>query len=602
MEENTRPASNQSGMTLSVRGMPVRPWLAFTALVFGFFMALLDATVVNIALPTIQKSLNTDLSTVSWVLNAYNLVFAVLLVVAGRFADQYGRKRVFMIGMALFAVGSLFCAWAEILSSWTGWSAINWLIAARALQAIGAAGLTPVSLAMIMAIFPADKRGPAIGAWGALAGLASSIGPVLGGFLVQNFAWTSIFYVNLPVSIVGLTLVYLFVPETKMPNVSKRIDLLGVVTLTVALFCLTLGIIQGNDWGWTSLPTLSLFGVALVGLLLFGLVEYLQRYGEPIMDFSLFKAISFSGANVTIFLVGIALQGAFLILALYFMTALGYSQVNTAVALLPMTLGMMVVAILMGRFGRRVNPNMLALIGVVLLGIGLLLLTTLSLETPYWIIALIAAEIGLGCGMIFQSLPALSLSDVPHAKLGVGSGVFNTFRQVGFTLGVAVLISAFTAVITPNINHARDNSIALVQADTTLPAQMKDGIIKGLQQVDASKMQQRGEASSGDSSSQFDLTKLADQLPSTMPAQSKDAIKSDLKSLNDQISHEFKASVADSYKLPWLVAAGFALAGAVAAALAYLIRRASSGGKKEQPANAPDAERDAEQMAAAVGG
>ena len=243
-EEKLMPTyKEKSEPTLTFRGRPVNPWLVLVSLVFGFFMSLLDITIVNIAIPNIQSKLNTDLTTVTWVLNAYSLVFAMLLVTIGRFADQYGRKRIFMIGMVIFSIASLMCALAPTMESLLGGRAIYWLIGFRAFQAIGAASLNPVSLAIIMAVFPPQRRGAAIGIWGALSGIAAAVGPVLGGFLVQNFDWRWIFFVNLPFCVIGLVMVTLFVPETRDPRTTRSIDVPGMLTLSAAMFCLVLAII-----------------------------------------------------------------------------------------------------------------------------------------------------------------------------------------------------------------------------------------------------------------------------------------------------------------------------------------------------------------------
>src|SRR5205085_4704918 len=210
--------------------------------------------------------------------------------------------------MVLFSIGSLMCALSPAMESLTGIHAINWLIGFRAFQAIGAAALNPVSLAIIIAIFPRNKRGAAIGVWGALSGLAAAAGPVLGGFLVQNFDWRWIFFVNIPFCIVGLIMVALFVPETRDPGTSKKLDPLGLLTLSAAMFCIVLAIIQGNAWGWTSAAILSLFGGAIVALVLFFIVE--NSVAEPIVDFSLFRIRSFSTSSLAMFLFGIAIQGA----------------------------------------------------------------------------------------------------------------------------------------------------------------------------------------------------------------------------------------------------------------------------------------------------
>ena len=464
---------------LTIRGKPVNPWLVLISLVFGFFMSLLDITIVNIAIPSIQSSLNTNLTTVTWVLNAYSLVFAILLVTMGRFADQYGRKRLFMIGMIIFSLGSLLCALSPTMASLTGWPAINWLIGFRAFQAIGAAALNPVSLAIIIAVFPRERRGAAIGVWGALSGLAAAAGPVLGGFLVQNFDWRWIFFVNLPFCIVGLIMVAIFVPETRELGTSKKLDPLGLLTLSTAIFCLVLAIIQGNDWGWTSTPILSLFAGALIALVLFFIVE--SRVPEPIVDFSLFRIRSFSASSVSIFLFGIAIQGAFLLLVLYFIDAQGYSQLDAAYAIIPIPLASFVVSAFSGAFSQRISPRIAGIVGMALLAIGFFTLATLNANSTWLDTTWRGIIIGAGMGLCFQSFPNMALSEIPRAKLGVGSGVFNTFRQVGFVLGVAILISLFVGQIQTNVQKATTNSIQIVQNNTSVPAQFHQPIIKGVQ-------------------------------------------------------------------------------------------------------------------------
>ncbi len=219
---------------LMVRGKPVRLWLALAAVIIGYFMGTLDLTIVNITIPAIQASLKTDLAAVSWVLNAYNLVFAVLLITGGRLADQYGRKRLLMLGMSLFSLASLGCALAQPFGQFSGLPAIGWLIGFRVLQAGGAAGLAPVSLAIILAICPPEKRGAAVGFWGACATLANAVGPVLGGVLVQTVGWPWIFLVNLPLCLVGLLMIARFVPETRDPQAGQRVDVAGILTLSAS--------------------------------------------------------------------------------------------------------------------------------------------------------------------------------------------------------------------------------------------------------------------------------------------------------------------------------------------------------------------------------
>ena len=554
MQQETKATTykDTSHPVLTLRGKPVNPWLVLISLVFGFFMSLLDVTIVNIAIPSIQSDLHTDLTTVTWVLNAYSLVFAVLLVTMGRFADQFGRKRIFMLGMITFSLGSLLCALAPTMATLTGWPAINWLIGFRAFQAIGAAAMNPVSLAIIIAVFPRERRGAAIGVWGALSGLAAAAGPVLGGFLVQNFDWRWIFFVNLPFCIVGLFMVALFVPETHVPGTSKKIDPLGLVTLSIAMFCLVLAIIQGNDWGWTSIPVLSLFAGALVALVLFFVVE--NRVSEPIVDFSLFKIRSFSASSVATFLFGIAIQGAFLILVLYFIYAQGYTQLDAAYAILPIPLASFVVSAFSGAFSQKISPRISGIVGMALLVVGFFALATLNVNSSVLDTTWRGIIIGAGMGLCLQGFPNMALSEVPRAKLGVGSGVFNTFRQIGFVLGVAILISVFVGQINTNIQQATTNSIQIVQNDTSIPAQFHEPIIKGLQSAGSNMSSNQEQPQS------VDLTQFAQ----FAPPQYREQAKASLKVLGDQIAAEFKNAVISAFTATWVAAGLFAILGLIA--------------------------------------
>jgi EmrB/QacA subfamily drug resistance transporter len=534
---------------------PVKnPWLVLGSLILGFFMALLDITIVNIAIPNIQASLQTDLPTVSWVLNAYNLVFAVLLVTMGRLADQFGRKRLFMIGMVLFSAGSFLCAIAPT---------IEWLIAFRAFQAVGAAALNPVSLAIITAVFPTDRRGAAIGLWGALGALAAAAGPVLGGFLLENYDWRWIFLINLPFCALGLLLTARNVPESRDPAGAHRFDLPGLGLLTVGMFCLTLAIIQGDEWGWTSAPILGLFLAAAAALGLFAVVE--TRQAQPILDLRLFRLRSFTAANTTMFLLSMAVQGALLILVIYFITIQRYDPLDAAYAIIPIALAAFVVAAGMSMASRRISPRAPALTGMALTGVGLGLLGTLGSTVSYADTAWREVIIGAGMGLCFTALPNAVLVEVPQAKLGVGSGTFNTFRQLGFVLGVAVLISMFNSRLEDHLALARAEAVAVVQAETSLPITVRALIAAGVQRYDP-------QAGSGPAN----LAELADRIPNGQ------ALKPALAVLTARLTGIFERQALEAFRVTWFASAFIALLGLIPALLAQATR---------QRAPAPDARR-----------
>ena len=347
-------------------------------------------------------------------------------------------------------------------------------------------------------------------------------------------------------------MVALFVPETRVPGTSKKLDPLGLVTLSIAMFCLVLAIIQGNDWGWTSASVLSLFAGALVALVFFFIVE--SRVSEPIVDFSLFKIRSFSASSVTMFLFGIAVQGAFLILVLYFIDAQDYTQLDAAYAILPIPLASFVVSALSGAFSQKINPRVSGIVGMALLAAGFFALATLNANATFMDTTWRGIIIGAGMGLCFQSFPNMALSEVPRAKLGVGSGVFNTFRQIGFVLGVAILISLFVGQIKTNIQQATTNSIQIVQNDFTIPAQFHQPIIKGLQSAanNANSNQVKPQS--------VDLTQFAQ----FAPPQYREQARASLKALGDQISVEFKNAVIDAFTATWIAAGLFAILGLIA--------------------------------------
>lgn len=440
MQQARKPFVDHSDLTASVMtlatGKPVNLWLMLISLSCGTFMALLDSTMVSIAIADIRVKLNTNLATASWVLNAFNLAFAALLVTVGHFADQFGRKRVFQIGMICFMLGSLLCAIA---------SSIQFLIIARVLEAMGAAALSSVGLAIIIAVFPHTKRAAAIGIWAALGGLASALGPILGGFLVFKFSWQWIFLANLPICILGLFLVARNVPETRDPYATASIDVPGLLLLTSATVCLVLAIIQGGTWGWTSTAVLGLFVVSIVSFALLYSVEI--RHPQPIIDFRLFQSRSFFATNVAMFLFGIAIQGATLILILYFITGRSISPIIAALAVLPLSIATFLVASLAGPLSRIISSWIEGVVGMALLSLGFFLFCGLPLNASFLETTWRALIIGVGMGLCLVSFPKTALMEVALPKLGVGSGVLNTFRQIGYALGVAILVSALNSQI-----------------------------------------------------------------------------------------------------------------------------------------------------------
>ena len=405
-----------------------RKWLTLGCVSFALFMVMLDNTVVNVALPSIQRDLQIGLSTLQWTVNAYALTFAVLMLTGGKLADFVGRRRVFIAGLAIFTASSLACGLA---------TSGDMLIAARTVQGIGAALMMPATLSIISATFPVQERGMAIGIWAGVSAMALAIGPLVGGLLTEHIDWSWIFFINVPIGVLAIVAARLLIRESRDTTADQRLDIPGLVTSAVALFALTFALIEANDYGWTSPAILSLFVVAGVGLVAFVLLELHQR--SPMLDVSLFKSGTFAGANIVALLVFLAMFGVFFFVSLYVQGILGYSPVQAGALFLPMTVLIMFVAPIAGKLSDRIGSRWLIVGGMVLLASHLLWLSTLDVDSNFWDILPALILGGLGMSLTMTPATAAAIGSVPVAKAGVGSGVLNTFRQVGGALGIAVM-------------------------------------------------------------------------------------------------------------------------------------------------------------------
>jgi len=404
-----------------------RKWLTLAAVSFGLFMIMLDNTVVNVALPSIQRELDTDLSELQWIVTGYALTFAALMLVGGKVADAYGRRLVFVIGIAVFTIASLLCGLATSGET---------LIAARVLQGAGAALMNPATLSIIAATFPPRQRGTAIGIWAGVSGLALAIGPLVGGLITEHLDWSWIFFVNVPIGIVGIAASYLFIDESR-DETHVRLDLPGLVTSAVGLFALTYGLIEANTYGWNSARIVGSFGLAAVSLGAFVLLERRQR--DPMLPLELFRSGTYTGANLVVLLVALAMFGVFFFVSLYMQNILGYSAVQTGAAFLPMTILIILVAPVAGKASDRIGSRGLTTTGMVLIAVQLIMFSRLSADASFW--DLFPAFIIGGIGMSLTMTPsaAAATRSVPVDKAGVGSAVLNSARQIGGTMGIAVM-------------------------------------------------------------------------------------------------------------------------------------------------------------------
>jgi EmrB/QacA subfamily drug resistance transporter len=460
-----------------------RLWLVLLAMVFGLFMPMLDTLVVNVALPTIQHQLGAGIAGLQWIVDAYTLTFAALMLTGGALGDLYGRKRFFMAGLALFTVASALAG----LSATTGQ-----LVATRALQGVGAALLVPGTLSILSATFPASKRGTAIGIWGAIGGLAIAVGPVIGGFLVAHGSWRSVFFINVPAGIAGLLLAAAVVPESRDLTRSRRVDPPGLAAGTAAVTALTYALIEANSRGWTDGLILSSFAAAAVLLIAFVAIERHRAF--PMLPLGMLRNRTFSGANVVGALVFFAMIGTIFFLTLYLQDVRGYAPAQAGLRLLPMGGSLLVFAPLAGRLADRIGSRGLMTAGPALTAAGLALLLFTQPGSSYPAV-LLPAFLAMGAGWALTLAPmstaVMASAGARHA--GLASAVANTSREVGGVLGVAALGAVGTSVFSrallarladagiPAAQAARIAARSTVTAADGGPAMADPAVVKAIQ-------------------------------------------------------------------------------------------------------------------------
>ena len=420
------------------------PWPALWALVVGFFMILVDATIVLVAMPAIMEDLGADVASVVWVTSAYLLAYAVPLLVTGRLGDRFGPKQVYSTGLVIFTLASLWCGL-------TG--NVEQLIIARVAQGLGASLMTPQTMAVITRTFPADQRGRALSLWGAVAGIATLVGPILGGVLVDGLGWEWIFFVNVPVGVVGLVLAARLVPD--LPTHVHRFDLLGVVLSAVGLFLLVFGIQEGQtfDWGTIAGP-ISVWSLIVAGLVVLAgfLFWQARNRGEPLLTLQLFRDRNFSLANAAISAVGFAVTSVSFPLMLYAQGVRGLTPTQSALLLSPMAVISGVMAPYTGRLTDRRHPRYLAGFGMASYVVSLVwLAAVLTPDTPIWHLLLPIALLGVANAFLWAPIASTATRNLPMSHAGAGAGVYNTTRQVGAVLGsagiAAIMESRLTALL-----------------------------------------------------------------------------------------------------------------------------------------------------------
>jgi EmrB/QacA subfamily drug resistance transporter len=445
-------------------------WRIFGVMMIGWAMSLLDVSIVNISIPTLEREMSTNVATVTWVINAYNIVFAVLLVSMGRLADQLGRKRFFIVGLIVFTIGSALCA-----SAWS----IEWLIVFRVIQGAGAGILAPLGFAMTVLVFPPEQRGRGLALIAVVALVSSALGPVLGGALVEIADWHWIFLINIPFGVLGVVLCIRWWPETWDLSAGREVDLGGMVLLGASVLFLTVALVEANPFGGDLPLWLSLMQAAI--LLGAAFVWWERRAVNPMITPALFANKQFRNANIGMVFFAAGAIGTLLLLSLVFTNLWGYEPIEAALALVPVPLMGLVVWPFAGRVADTKAPGEIARPALIVMAVGMLWVSFLpsTAENAWTYLRILPGllMIGVGMGIGFPSLNVGAMGAVAGPELGLASGVLNTARQLGAAIGVAILIATFGGVLHAHMSWFANGNIDDIVDDYDMPAPMANAVI-----------------------------------------------------------------------------------------------------------------------------
>jgi len=483
-----------------------RRWLVLAILCLGVFMLLLDGTIVNIAIPSILTAFETGFAEVEWVMNAYLLAFAVLLITTGRLGDLYGRKAIFIAGLCVFTLASLACGLAP---------GVGWLIGFRAVQGVGGALMMPNTLSIIANVFPPQERGKAMGFWGGVSGFSLALGPSLGGLLVEAASWRWIFFINVPIGVILLLVALKYIPESTDPTSVKQMDYPGVAVLTASLFALTFALIEGQKYGWTSGLILGLFGATVAGFALFIWIQ--RRQAQPLMDLSLFKNRTFSLTNG----VGLAMQfgmmGVFFLLPVFLQAILGYSAIKAGLVMTPLAAIVIVASPTSGMLSDRIGPKWLMFTGMLVTALGFCLTRRVMVTDGSWpdfVVPFVVS--GFGIGMVMPPSTSAVMGSVAPERAGQASGVLSSVRQIGAVLGIAVMGAVLQNRAVTYIQEGVATRLDAVPFP--LPAEVKQQIVDavGSSAIDMGQMRAGGGLGA---SMPDELTSILGQAPVSMADQ-----------------------------------------------------------------------------------
>jgi EmrB/QacA subfamily drug resistance transporter len=455
------------------------PWAVLLVVSLGFFMTLLDLTIVNIAIPNMITRLHASLDDILWVINAYALVLAVLLITAGRLGDLLGQRRMFFAGIVVFTLASAACGLAP---------GAGWLVAFRAVQGLGAALLVPQTLAMLTMVFPPERRGAAFGVWGAVAGVATIAGPTLGGLLVTAFDWRYIFFINVPVGIAVLVLTVILIPDLRTGR-RHRFDVSGVILASAALLLICYGLVDGQKYSWgtvtgfISIPLILGLGVVLLGAFVW--LQARKQDSEPLLPFELFKDRNYALMNFVAGSISVGMLGIFLPFSIYLQSVLGFSALKAGLTLAPASVIAMFVAPVAGRMSDRIGGKFILLTGLTLFSVGTAWIAIIAQPASAWYDFLapqLAMGIGIGC--TFAPMTTVAMRGINPRMAGAASGVFNTTRQVGSVIGTAGVGALLQNRLVSSLTSQAQQRAA------GLPAPVRDKLISGFQSAAKSGLEE----------------------------------------------------------------------------------------------------------------
>ncbi len=563
------PETQMTAAKIPVVSKPVHKWWTLTIVCFALLMIVLDNTVVNLAIPKILQHFGATIAQLEWVNNGYLLTFAVFLITFGRLGDEVGRKKMFMIGLVVFAVGSLLCGLSQNVGQ---------LIAFRVMQGLGGAAMMPATLSIIASTFAAKERGAAMGVWGGVAGLGIAIGPILGGYITDlglgqainsllhvSQYWRFVFFINVPIGILAFVGAWLVIRESRDRQTKHHFDIPGIILSALAIFTLTFALIEGEKYGWWhATQPFTVFGQAIhlgsigaipifftLAVVFAGWFLLRERHisVDPLVDMQLFKSRNFSAGNLTIVILAFGMMGSFFLLPLFLQSILGFSAIKTGTVLLPMAIMLMISAPLAGRLSDRLGGKWLIFGGMFVMAAGTYWLGNFTLDISERQLLWPFLVLGLAMGVVQAPLTNITLYDIPPDEAGGASGVFTTARQVGSVMGIAILGAVLQAALSTHI-------VTEVQAIKNLPATAKAAVIAVAQD------QTTLTAGQGQ-------TAIAQALQSSLPATStltpaeQNSVMQRTQQLGQKIGIALRQAFTDSINFTIKIATIFALIGAL---------------------------------------